>query len=122
MHKGWITSELKRYQYQCNDPIEFSKIKKLFHERLRARGFPNSFLKDIFINFDINFNKNKPIIHDELANISRKRKVTLILPYKPSFSNLNPRKLIHNELYNRKLIIAWKKGKSLNDLLCRSKL
>lgn len=121
MHKGWITSELKRYQYQCNDPIEFSKIKKLFHERLRARGFPNSFLKDIFINFDINFN-NKPIIHNELTDISRKRKVTLILPYKPSFSNLNPRKLIHNELYNRKLIIAWKKGRSLKDLLCRSKL
>jgi hypothetical protein len=126
MHRGWIRSELNRYHQHCSDPIEFRKIRNLFHERLRARGFPISFLNELFFNFENKPNNNQQQPNQQPnqlpTNPGKRQPLTLTLPFKPSFSNLNPKWLIKDLLPNENLVAAWKRGKNLKDMLTRSKL
>lgn len=46
--KGFITSELKRYLIRSSDAHSFSTLRQLFYDRLRARGYPNRFLRPLF--------------------------------------------------------------------------
>jgi hypothetical protein len=115
MHRGWITAELKRYKYQCSDPEEYRKIRLLFYNRLRARGFPPSFLNNIFFDDD-----NTNAKHRIAPNLGRRRKLTLTLPFKPSFSNMNPKQLIQKYFKNENIITAWKRSKNLRDILTNS--
>jgi hypothetical protein len=46
--KGFITSELKRYLIRSSDAQSFAKLRRIFFDRLRARGYPNRFLRPLF--------------------------------------------------------------------------
>ena len=113
MHRGWIRSELRRYKRQCSAPIQFRKIRNQFYQRLRARGFPTFFLQDLFFQTDT-IPKN--------SKNGKKQLLTLTLPFKPSFTSLNPKNLIQNFVREAYFLTVWKRAKNLRDLLSNSKI
>jgi hypothetical protein len=50
MKRGFIQTELMRYIRNCSDRTEYARIKNLFYQRLRDRGYPHEFLQPIFRN------------------------------------------------------------------------
>jgi len=54
IHKGWITSYIKRIRLNCTNDIDFILNKHTFFTRLLVRGYDADFLLPIF---------TKPILH-----------------------------------------------------------
>lgn len=50
MKRSFIQTELMRYIRNCSDRKEYARIKKLFYQRLRDRGYPHEFLQPLFSN------------------------------------------------------------------------
>ena len=48
MKKSFIQTELMRYIRNSSDMEEYMKLKKIFYQRLRDRGYPHGFLQPIF--------------------------------------------------------------------------
>lgn len=46
--RSWIVGELRRYIINSSEYSDYCKMKKIFYQRLRDRGYPNSFLQPLF--------------------------------------------------------------------------
>jgi hypothetical protein len=50
MKRGFIQTELMRYIRNSSNVKDYSRLKQVFYERLRARGYPAEFLRPLFDN------------------------------------------------------------------------
>jgi hypothetical protein len=50
MKRAFIQTELMRYIRNSSDQDDYSKLKQIFYQRLRDRGYPHAFLQPLFPN------------------------------------------------------------------------
>jgi hypothetical protein len=118
--KGWITAELNRYKNNSSHRIYYERTKELFYDRLTARGYPRLYLNKIFkshyyiVPTKIK-SKDKPILPLIIRYSSRNDINTLP---KLLYKNTN----LKNLLPTHRIMVTWKKSKSILDMLCHSKL
>ena len=77
LKRGFIQGELIRYAIRSSDFAHFDKLRKLFFTRLRARGYPASFLMPLFKG--INYDCRGPYLAPERRSGKRKHDVPLLL-------------------------------------------
>lgn len=121
--KGFIASELRRYIRNTSSLSEYIAIKKEFWSRLRARGYPPTFLTDIFKN--VRYSER-----DSLLLPSTKLKETdsntifLTTEFTPLTKSIPMMKLLQQNLHLLKtsfnVKIGFKKSANLHNELCRN--
>ena len=124
----FIKSELTRYILRESSLQGYLTIRKLFYERLRARGYPPSFLKDCF---DLVTYANRNSLLSKRTNTSKNvivfklvySKFTLNLKIKTLLKRLH-QSLLKDPLLSHipKPIICWLNPKNLRSLLVRKNI
>jgi peptide-methionine (R)-S-oxide reductase len=118
--KSWIVAELNRYKSNSSKRIYYQRTKDLFYQRLLDRGYPRSFLNPLF-------DKHYYVFPQVIAKPKTKT-IPFILRYskRPGIMTLGKllRKDIHLKslLPNHRIFISWKKSRSIQDILCQSRL
>jgi hypothetical protein len=118
--KGWITAELNRYKNNSSHRIYYERTKEIFYDRLLARGYPRLYLNKIF--------KHHYYVFPTRATSNDKPVLPLIIRYSSRTGIKTLPKLLYkntnlmNLLPTHRIMVTWKKSKSILDMLCHSKL
>lgn len=123
--KGFIKAELIRYVRLNTLETTFIHIRKLFYQRLCARGFKRVLLDPIFIS--VSFHDREKFISDVQNQTLAKRTIPIIVPYSQRPLLLGLKKLVHEmapsfESHGVRLLLAYKKPKSIFQLAVRTSL
>lgn len=140
--KGFIKGELLRYKRNSSTEAAFVNTKRLFFQRLRARGYPSSFLCPIFdiVRWETQASSSSSsslvaVVDNKLEEKKKEDKTTpriLVVPHNPTFLALHPRELLTlTPTYTKlvtllpdisKCITAWKLPPNLGNMLVRAEL
>lgn len=135
---GFIKSELNRFLRNTSDADKFVSFKRLFHYRLRKRGYKPGHLRQVFNS--VNFEDRANIIDNlktKFACALKSKPTSNANPplifktlFEPRSKNLNigraldiPEYLKEDQFFmeifeGHKPLVCWKTGRSLKDLLC----
>ena len=116
--KGFVRSELGRYKRNSSKEVYFLETKSKFYKRLRARGYPSSFLNPLFQSIDY---------YTHLKPKSPSPSLFLKIPYTPTTEKLTISSIINialPDIFDRQEIImrysklinfkiSWMAGKHL---------
>lgn len=119
---SWIGAEIKRYIIISSNIHDYINIKNKFYNRLIARGYNNHTL--IKIMNKTYYKERNTLLYDQNYNKNNK-----ILPFTSIFStknNYNKLKNIikpneHIQLFLPQVLLVFKRGRNLQDLLTSSK-
>ena len=126
--KGFIKAEALRLLRTNSSKAKFDQHLALFKQRLQHRGYPDNLLNRTLS--EVNFSQRKSALQNKQK--TRKRILPFVTEYRPSMPDLkhilvNKWHLIKNQPLQRKilknpLLISYRKGRSLKDVLVRAKL
>jgi len=132
---GWIKAELQRYIRNTSDINEYIKIKILFFNRLRNRGYHPHFLRKIMNS--ISFNQRSNLLSSSSNininnNIDKKYPLAFVSQHHPSVSHIQIKNAISkhwdillqdSRLVNlyEKPIIAYTRSNNIKDIIIKSK-
>lgn len=129
---AFIYGELRRYCLRESSAAGFLRIRQLFFDRFRARGYPTAFLLAVFSK--ISYSDRARFLREARAQVSSTAKKQAPLVFKTQFNprvaNLNlgaslkPWNVFEDlRLYSlTKTILAWKRSLNLRNLLVRARL
>lgn len=116
-YKGLVKSQLLRFYRICTKSEDFWEAVYILFKSLRKRGYSRTFLRYCLKNFKTHKEKEQNRIIPLIARYSSGSSIINKL-IKNNFSRGNLTELIPDH----KLIVAYKRNKSLNDFLVRAKL
>jgi hypothetical protein len=126
--KGFIKTELIRYVRNSSSLSDFIEISKRFFNRLRARGYPPSFIKNQFSSIRWE-NRNKYLIIKN-KNKNNPKSIFFKITYCNKVNDINIARIVHktrNKYINNgiiipKTLICYKKAPNLANFLIRAHL
>lgn len=124
MKRSFIVGELTRYIRNSSSQDAFIRVRDLFFDRLRARGYPRTFLLETFS--PIRFKMRTSLLAGTPAEHSERRPF-FNLPYSPISSRFNARaslnagwdalKSRHPKKFNLPPFIVFSKGRNVYDIV-----
>ena len=128
VRKGFIKGEALRLLRTNSSKNSFEDNIRAFRSRLHVRGYPDNLVNKVLS--EVKFEERKPALLQKIR--AHKRILPFVTQYHPAVTNLknvlmSKWHLIQNhpslsEIYRDPPIISYKRGKSLKDILVRSKL
>lgn len=119
MKKSFVKGELIRYVRLCSNAREFLNIRQLFWDRLRARGYPRSFLRPIFTTVD--YAKRSEYLQPKEKRDKVKAPVSLRIPMNPAYDNISYRAASLTLTDFAQITISRTKAPTLRDLLVKAR-
>ena len=128
VRKGFIKGEALRLLRTNSSKNSFEENIKAFRSRLHVRGYPDNLVNKVLS--EVKFEERKSALLQGIT--AHNRILPFVTQYHPAVTNLKKvltgeRHLIQNhpllsEIYKDPPIMSYKRGKSLKDILVRSKL
>jgi hypothetical protein len=118
MKKSFVKGELIRYVRLCSNAREFLNIRQLFWDRLRARGYPASFLRPIFKTVD--YDNRSEYLRSSVKRDKVKAPVSLRIPMNPAYDNIGFRAASLTLTDFAQITVSRTKAPTLRDLLVKA--
>lgn len=119
--KGFIFGELQRYATNSSSYFHYANTKRMFMQRLLARGYSHSFLTPIF-------KKHGFMTRSLTQKQEPQLNMSLRYSYRPGLLFLSKRiksaaeRSLSNYIPGTRFIISWKKSPNIFNKLCKSKI
>lgn len=122
--KGFIFGELQRYSTNSSNQFYYATTKRLFKQRLMARGYSRQFLEPLFKKHHF----QDHLRHDNIKRPSSLLNMSIRYSYRSKIHRISrtvrnqSRLAIQKLIPDTKFLISWKKSPNLFNKLCSSKL
>jgi hypothetical protein len=120
---GFIRGEIIRYIKRCSSVMAFLKMLSLFWERLRGRGYPASFLFQLY-NTGANYTERAALLAKPDRTEADERSQVLILTFSRSLHQAQLGRILHEHRYllpeklqAQKVILAWRAPRKAGSML-----
>ena len=129
--EAFITGELRRYVIRESKYENFLKVRKLFFQRLLARGYPSQFIKSCFDK--INYSLRSEFLSRASQTEDKGHGTVFKLFYSKFTKGLKIKKRVLDEIFNKlqgdpelrhipRPMVCWKNHRSLRSYLVKSRI